>query len=106
MKNSVFYRFLLLYKTSSASVPQKKLDVGGKPIIASAPMQNAIAGIGIRMPITAIAFCIGALAMIGLPPTSAFFGKMHIFSVAVLQKQYFVIFVLIVSTVEKPKLYQ
>ena len=59
---------------------------------------EGIKGIGIRMPITAIAFCIGALPMIGLPPTSAFFGKMHIFSVAVLQKQYFVIFVLIVST--------
>ena len=59
---------------------------------------EGIKGIGRRMPITAIAFCIGALAMIGLPPTSAFFGKMHIFSVAVLEQQYFVIFVLIVST--------
>lgn len=55
-------------------------------------------GIGKRMPITMAAFGIGALSMIGVPPTAGFLGKWYILSAAMDLKDWFVLFVLFVST--------
>ena len=56
-------------------------------------------GIGMSMPITMIAFSIGAIAMIGIPPAPTFYGKFLIISEALQQKNFLVISVLILSTV-------
>ncbi|WP_339047216.1 proton-conducting transporter membrane subunit [Candidatus Mesenet endosymbiont of Phosphuga atrata] len=55
-------------------------------------------GIGRSMPITMSAFTVGAFAMIGLPPTSAFWGKFFIIRSAFTADNLFVIIVLIFST--------
>lgn len=55
-------------------------------------------GIGHSMPITMSAFIVGALAMIGLPPTSAFWGKFFIIKSAFATGNFFTIIVLILST--------
>jgi len=55
-------------------------------------------GIGWRMPITMIAFSIGALSMIGVPPTVGFLGKWYILSAAITATDYFVLFVIFCST--------
>jgi multicomponent Na+:H+ antiporter subunit D len=55
-------------------------------------------GIGKRMPITMAAFTIGALSMIGVPPTAGFLGKWYILSAAMDIKDWFVLFVIFVST--------
>ncbi|MDG2319627.1 MAG: monovalent cation/H+ antiporter subunit D family protein [Rhodospirillaceae bacterium] len=55
-------------------------------------------GIGKRMPITMAAFTIGALSMIGVPPTAGFLGKWYILSAAMEIKDWFVLFVIFVST--------
>ena len=55
-------------------------------------------GIGRRMPITMIAFGIGALSMIGIPPTAGFLGKWYILSSAMTSADIFVLFVIFVST--------
>ncbi|AUO54560.1 proton-conducting transporter transmembrane domain-containing protein [Ehrlichia canis] len=56
-------------------------------------------GIGMSMPITMIAFSIGAIAMIGIPPAPTFYGKFFIISEALQQKNFLVISILILSTV-------
>ncbi|CEI85049.1 cation:proton antiporter [Ehrlichia minasensis] len=56
-------------------------------------------GIGKSMPITMIAFSIGAIAMIGIPPSPTFYGKFLIISEALQQKNFLVIVILILSTV-------
>ena len=55
-------------------------------------------GIGKRMPFTMLAFAIGALGMIGIPPTAGFLGKWFILSSVMSSQDYFVIFVIFVST--------
>ncbi|MEQ8736664.1 MAG: monovalent cation/H+ antiporter subunit D family protein [Rhodospirillaceae bacterium] len=55
-------------------------------------------GIGKRMPLTMAAFTIGALSMIGVPPTAGFLGKWYILSAAMDLKDWFVLFVIFVST--------
>lgn len=55
-------------------------------------------GIGKRMPITMAAFTIGALSMIGIPPTAGFLGKWYILSAAMEVKDWFVLFVIFFST--------
>ena len=55
-------------------------------------------GIGKRMPITMLAFAIGAFSMIGVPPTAGFLGKWYILSAAVSVEHIFVLFVLFAST--------
>ncbi len=59
---------------------------------------HEMGGIGRSMPITMLAFSIGALAMIGLPPTSAFWGKLFIIKSAFAANNLFVVGVLILST--------
>ena len=56
-------------------------------------------GIGRRMPFTMGAFTIGALGMIGIPPTAGFLGKWYILSEVMRSQDYFVISVILVSTV-------
>ena len=55
-------------------------------------------GIGKRMPITMIAFAIGALGMIGVPPTAGFLGKWYILSSAMETVDVFVLLVIFAST--------
>ncbi|NOS35578.1 MAG: monovalent cation/H+ antiporter subunit D family protein [Deltaproteobacteria bacterium] len=57
-----------------------------------------MAGIGKRMPITMIAFFIGSLSVIGLPPTGGFFSKWYlILGTLEADKQYLLIVLLVSS---------
>lgn len=56
-------------------------------------------GIGQKMPFTMSAFTIGALAMIGLPPTAGFLGKWFMLSGAIGSTQWLPIVVIVISTV-------
>ena len=55
-------------------------------------------GIGHRMPITMTAFTIGALSMIGVPPTAGFVSKWYILAGAFEADNYVAIMTIIVST--------
>lgn len=55
-------------------------------------------GIGRRMPWTMVAFGIGALSMIGLPPAAGFVSKWYMVSGAVAQAQWFALVVVLLST--------
>jgi multicomponent Na+:H+ antiporter subunit D len=56
-------------------------------------------GIGRRMPWTMTAFAIGALGMIGVPPTAGFFGKWFMLQGAMQTGQWAVLCIILVSTV-------
>ncbi len=56
-------------------------------------------GIGRKMPWTMTAFTIGALAMIGLPPTAGFLGKWFMLTGAMQTAQWLPIVVIVVSTI-------
>jgi multicomponent Na+:H+ antiporter subunit D len=56
-------------------------------------------GIGWRMPWTMAAFAIGALGMIGLPPTAGFLGKWFMLSGAMEMQQWVPVGVIVLSTV-------
>jgi multicomponent Na+:H+ antiporter subunit D len=56
-------------------------------------------GIGYRMPWTMAAFAIGALGMIGLPPTAGFLGKWLMLSGAMETQQWVPVGVIVLSTV-------
>jgi len=58
-----------------------------------------LAGIGRRMPWTMTAFTIGALSMIGVPPTGGFVSKWYILAGAFESDNYVAIFTIITSTV-------
>jgi multicomponent Na+:H+ antiporter subunit D len=55
-------------------------------------------GIGRRMPWTMAAFAVGALSMVGVPPTAGFVSKWYIIAGAFQNDLYFVLVVLTVST--------
>lgn len=55
-------------------------------------------GIGRRMPWTMTAFAIGALGMIGVPPTFGFVSKWFIVGAAFADQHYFVLAVIVLST--------
>lgn len=55
-------------------------------------------GIGRRMPWTMVAFGIGTLSMIGLPPAAGFVSKWYMVSGAVLHEQWFAVAVMLLST--------
>ncbi|HYD06073.1 MAG TPA: proton-conducting transporter membrane subunit [Reyranella sp.] len=55
-------------------------------------------GLGRRMPWTMSAFAIGALAMIGLPPTAGFLGKWFILGAAVQSSNWLAVGVICIST--------
>lgn len=56
-------------------------------------------GIGHKMPWTMIAFTIGALAMIGLPPTAGFLGKWFMLTGAMQTTQWLPVTVIVISTI-------
>jgi len=58
-----------------------------------------LAGIGRRMPWTMAAFTIGALSMIGVPPTGGFVSKWYILAGAFESDNYVAIFTIVASTV-------
>ncbi|HSH26158.1 MAG TPA: proton-conducting transporter membrane subunit, partial [Wenzhouxiangella sp.] len=55
-------------------------------------------GIGRRMPWTMVAFAIGAISMIGVPPTAGFVSKWYMLAGALQVDNYFALTVLILST--------
>jgi multicomponent Na+:H+ antiporter subunit D len=57
-----------------------------------------LSGIGRRMPWTMGAFAVGALAMIGVPPTAGFFGKWFILTSALGSGQWLAVAVMFAST--------
>ena len=60
---------------------------------------SELSGVGRKMPITIGAFAIGALSMIGIPPAAGFLTKWYMLQGALATEQYFVIMVLLISTV-------
>jgi multicomponent Na+:H+ antiporter subunit D len=60
---------------------------------------NQLAGIGRRMPWTMGAFAVGALSMIGVPPTFGFVSKWYMLIGALQAGQIFAVGVIVVSTV-------
>jgi multicomponent Na+:H+ antiporter subunit D len=60
---------------------------------------SELAGIGRRMPWTMGAFAVGALSMIGLPPTAGFLGKWFILNGAAQSEQWFAVAVIVASTI-------
>ncbi len=58
-----------------------------------------LAGIGRRMPVTMTAFTIGALSMIGVPPTAGFVSKWYILAGSFEADNYVALFTIIASTV-------
>lgn len=59
---------------------------------------DEIDGAGKRMPLTSIAFTIGALGMIGLPPVAGFITKWYLGIGAIQAEMYWVVVVLVVSS--------
>ena len=59
---------------------------------------NQIKGIGKVMPWTMAAFTIGALSIIGLPPTGGFISKWYILLGAIQNEEFIILSVLIIST--------
>lgn len=55
-------------------------------------------GIGRRMPWTMGAFAVGAVSMIGLPPTAGFLGKWFMLTGAMSTQQWFAVAALVIST--------
>lgn len=55
-------------------------------------------GVGRKMPWTMGSFAVGALSMIGVPPTAGFLGKWFILLAAVQIEQWFAVAVIVVST--------
>jgi multicomponent Na+:H+ antiporter subunit D len=59
---------------------------------------SELSGIGRKMPFTMIAFTIGALSMIGIPPSVGFITKWYMIGGAFDEEMYWVIAVIIIST--------
>ena len=59
---------------------------------------SQINGIGYRMPWTMTAFSIGAISMIGLPPTAGFLSKWYMLMGAFQEQQMFAVLVIVAST--------
>lgn len=81
-----FGKITLFFTAGAIYVASKKTEV------------NQLHGIGWRMPWTMTAFAIGALSMIGVPPTAGFVSKWFIIAGAFQLENYFVLGVLILST--------
>jgi multicomponent Na+:H+ antiporter subunit D len=63
-------------------------------------------GIGRRMPWTMGAFAVGALSMIGIPPTAGFLGKWFMLSGAMQTANWLAVAVIVVSTYFLPIVYR
>lgn len=81
-----FGKITLFFTAGAIYVASKKTEI------------TQLNGIGWRMPYTMTAFAIGALSMIGVPPTAGFVSKWFIIAGAFQTDNYFVLIVLILST--------
>ena len=81
-----FGKITLFLAAGAISVATKKTEL------------HQLNGIGRRMPWTMTAFTIGALSMIGLPPTGGFISKWYILGGALQADNYVAVFTIIVST--------
>ncbi len=66
---------------------------------AQATEINQLRGIGRRMPWTMTAFAIGALSMIGIPPTAGFLSKWFMLSGAMESEDWVAVGVIVISTI-------
>ncbi|MEM9689010.1 MAG: monovalent cation/H+ antiporter subunit D family protein [Pseudomonadota bacterium] len=82
-----FGKITLFFAAGAIYVAAKKTEV------------HQLVGIGRRMPITMTAFTIGALSMIGVPPTAGFVSKWYILAGAFESDNYVALFTIVGSTV-------
>jgi multicomponent Na+:H+ antiporter subunit D len=82
-----FGKITLFFAAGAIYVAAKKTEIG------------QLKGIGHRMPITMTAFTIGALSMIGVPPTGGFVSKWYILAGAFQDDNYVALATIILSTV-------
>ena len=82
-----FGKITLFFAAGAIYVASKKTDI------------SQLHGIGWRMPWTMAAFTIGALSMIGVPPTAGFVSKWYILAGAFQADNYVALFTIIASTV-------
>jgi multicomponent Na+:H+ antiporter subunit D len=82
-----FGKITLFFAAGAIYVASKKTEI------------NQLKGIGRRMPITMTAFTIGALSMIGVPPTGGFVSKWYILAGAFQDNNYVALATIILSTV-------
>ena len=82
-----FGKITLFFAAGAIYVASKKTEIG------------QLRGIGRRMPWTMAAFSIGALSMIGVPPTGGFVSKWYILAGAYEAENYIAIATIILSTV-------
>lgn len=57
-----------------------------------------LAGVGRRMPVTSAVFAVGAVAMVGIPPTVGFFSKWYVSIAAIDEGLWFVLAVVLASS--------
>ena len=81
-----FGKITLFFVAGAIYVTAKKTEV------------SQLDGIGHRMPWTMTAFAVGALSMIGVPPTAGFVSKWYMIAGAFQNDLYFVLGVLVIST--------
>ena len=82
-----FGKITLFFAAGAIYVAAKKTEI------------NQLKGIGRRMPVTMTAFTIGALSMIGVPPTGGFVSKWYILAGAFQDDNYVAVATIILSTV-------
>ncbi|HSM29584.1 MAG TPA: monovalent cation/H+ antiporter subunit D family protein [Woeseiaceae bacterium] len=82
-----FGKITLFFAAGAIYVAAKKTEIG------------QLKGIGRRMPVTMTAFTIGALSMIGVPPTGGFVSKWYILAGAFQDDNYVALATIILSTV-------
>lgn len=80
-------KITLFFAAGSIYTASKKTEIG------------QLRGIGRRMPWTMAAFTIGALSMIGVPPTAGFVSKWFILAGTFQSDNYIVMFTIIISTI-------
>ena len=81
-----FGKITLFFAAGSIYTASKKTELG------------QLSGIGRRMPVTMAAFTIGALSMIGVPPTAGFVSKWYILAGAFQSDNYLALATIILST--------
>jgi len=87
MVSHAFGKITLFFAAGAIYVAAKKSDT------------SELDGIGWRMPFTMGAFTVGALSMIGVPPTAGFVSKWYILGGALQADHYLAVFTLMASTV-------
>ena len=86
MMAHAFGKITLFFAAGAIYVASKKTDI------------REMRGIGRRMPWTMAAFSIGALSMIGVPPTGGFISKWYILGGAIQDDNYLALMTLVAST--------